>query len=168
MNYYAGIGSRQTPEEVLKILKKIGSYMAKNDFILRSGAADGADTAFEQGCDLENGKKEIYLPWQGFNRHTSEFFTPSQEAFDLAEKTHPDWSSLRHSAKKLHARNSHQILGQDMKTPVKLVICWSKGKGGTEQALRIARSLDIPIVNLYDLAIVEQIHDAINEIIKEK
>lgn len=167
MNYYAGIGSRQTPEDVLKIIKTIGSFMVHKDYILRSGAADGADTAFEQGCDAENGKKEIYLPWAGFNRNPSELSTPSQEAFDLAEKTHPEWEFLRHSAKKLHARNSHQIFGQDMKTPVKLVICWSKGKGGTEQALRIARINNIPIVNLYDLEDMSTCFDLINEIIKE-
>jgi predicted Rossmann fold nucleotide-binding protein DprA/Smf involved in DNA uptake len=59
MNYYAGIGSRQTPEDVLKIMKTIGSFMVHKDYILRSGAADGADTAFEQGCDAENGKKKF-------------------------------------------------------------------------------------------------------------
>lgn len=167
MNYYAGIGSRQTPEDVLKLMNTIGVFMAKKEYVLRSGAADGADISFEKGCDKVEGKKEIYLPWDGFNMHFSEFHCPTQEAFDLAEKTHPSWEALRLSAKKLHARNSHQILGYDMKTPVKLVICWSKGKGGTEQALRIARSLNIPIVNLYDLEDMNTCFDLIEEIIKE-
>lgn len=48
----------------------------------------------------------------------------------------------------MHARNMHQILGIDLKTPVDMVICWSPGHGGTEQALRLARAYGIHIVNL--------------------
>jgi len=32
-------------------------------YTLRSGGANGADTAFEEGCC----RKELYLPWPGFN-----------------------------------------------------------------------------------------------------
>ena len=43
MVYYAGIGSRETPTEILNIFENIGFYLAKNNFILRSGHAGGAD-----------------------------------------------------------------------------------------------------------------------------
>lgn len=59
--YYAGIGARSTPNKVLTIMEKLGGLFAKKGFILRSGAAEGADSAFEKGCDLENGHKEIFL-----------------------------------------------------------------------------------------------------------
>jgi len=166
MKYYAGIGSRKTPEDILDIMTEIGSYMVKKGYALRSGAADGADAAFEKGCDLVNGRKEIFLPWRGFNRSNSELYNISQEAFDLAKKHHPNWVMLRHSAEKLHARNSHQLLGQDMKTPVKFVVCWTNGTGGTEQALRIARYLEIPIVNLYDEDTLKSYMEMINKLIE--
>jgi len=54
--YYAGIGSRSTPDNVLGIMEKLGIVLAKKGFILRSGGADGADKAFEKGCDLASTK----------------------------------------------------------------------------------------------------------------
>lgn len=41
--YYAGIGSRSTPKDILKLFESLGRYLATCNFILRSGGADGAD-----------------------------------------------------------------------------------------------------------------------------
>ena len=49
--YYAGIGSRETPGLMLGAFARIGEFLAKKGYTLRSGGADGADTAFEVGCD---------------------------------------------------------------------------------------------------------------------
>ena len=50
-NYYAGIGSRETPEPILDIMTKLSEYIyTKTDLTLRSGGADGADAAFMKGC----------------------------------------------------------------------------------------------------------------------
>jgi hypothetical protein len=150
LNYYAGIGSRETPIEILNIFEKIGFYLGQKSFILRSGHAEGADTYFENGCDKANGKKEIYLPWKNFEGSNSNLIVEYGEAFKIAEKFHPYWHNLKDGAKKLQARNSHQVLGKDLNTPSKFIICWTKnGKdvGGTAQALRIARHYEIPIFN---------------------
>ena len=48
---YAGVGSRSTPAEVLHWMESIGRGMARAGMVLRSGAARGADSAFERGCD---------------------------------------------------------------------------------------------------------------------
>ena len=146
---YTGIGSRETPKPILKYMIMIAFKFAKFGWTLRSGGAAGADSAFEFGCDLGGGSKEIYLPWKDFNGNTSKLFPPSEKAIEVAKKYHPKFSSLSSGAKKLHARNSHQILGVDCSTPAELVICWTPGSGGTEQALRIARDHKIEILNLY-------------------
>jgi len=148
--YYAGIGSRKTPPEILEKMKVIGYVLATDGYVLRSGGAEGADSAFETGCDKAKGEKQIFLPWKGFNDNQSFLHTPSPEAFELAAKYHPSWNFLKHGAKCLHARNSHQVLGEDLMTPVRFVICYSEGTGGTEQALRIAEKFSVPIINLYD------------------
>lgn len=44
MNYYAGIGSRKTPQAVLKTMRAV-RRLREQSFVLRSVAA-GADTAF--------------------------------------------------------------------------------------------------------------------------
>ncbi len=50
----------------------------------------------------------------------------------------------------MHARNAHQVLGQDLESPSLCVICWTpKGelKGGTRTAIVIAEQNDIPVFN---------------------
>ena len=146
--FYAGIGSRSTPTEVLLFFEKVGEFLAKQNFILRTGGAKGADTAFENGCDRASGIKEIYLPWKGFEGSFSNLIVKKEEAFEIASKFHPAWNRLSQGAKKLQARNSHQILGEDLMTPSGFVVCYTKnGKrsGGTGQALRLAEYYNIPI-----------------------
>ena len=90
---YTGIGSRETPDEILGIMADVAYNLPNYGYTLRSGAADGADSAFEMGCGWNNGEKEIYLPWEGFNNHSSKLFHISDEAFAIAEKHHPScWS----------------------------------------------------------------------------
>lgn len=141
MYKYAGIGSRETPLEVLNTMTKIARYLKSNSWVLRSGAAIGADKAFEKGA----GKAvEIF---------TARSNIP-EEAFDLAEKHHPAWHHCNEFARRLHARNGMILLGQDLNDPVNFVVCWTKdGKdtGGTGQAIRIATEMKIPIFNLYYL-----------------
>ena len=146
--YYAGIGSRKTPQDILSFMEKIASYLKEENYILRSGGADGADSAFEKGSgDL----KEIFLPWKNFNNSPNKFITLPQKAFTIAEKFHPYWYNLSKGVKQLHARNSCQVLGKDLKTPVKFVICWTPNGemiGGTSQALKIAKFYDVDVYNL--------------------
>lgn len=56
---YAGIGSRSTPDDVIDKMHVLGEHFAHKGWLLRSGAADGADSAFEHGCDNGGGEKEI-------------------------------------------------------------------------------------------------------------
>lgn len=149
--YYAGIGSRETPLHICNKMTKLAQWLANKKYILRSGGADGADLAFEKGV-WQPKHKEIYLPWKGFNDSKSPFYNTPPEAYEIAEKFHPRWSQLKIGAKKLHSRNVLQILGQDLKTPSKFVICWTsdgEASGGTGQAMRIAADRNIPIFNLY-------------------
>jgi hypothetical protein len=154
MKTYAGIGSRRTPDDVQSLMTAIATRLAQDDWVLRSGHADGADRAFEIGA---GSKAEIYLPWTYFNQHVPiqgrRFATPTIEALDLAQHYHPAWHLCGSKARLLHARNMHQILGIQLTDPVKFVICWTPDgldSGGTGQALRLARSRNIPIFNLQD------------------
>lgn len=147
---YTGIGSRQTPADILTGVSRIAERLAMKGWTLRSGAAWGADSAFERGCDAAKGKKEIFLPWRYFNSRESEFQTVSQEAMEIAAKHHPAWHRCDSFARRLHGRNVYQVLGFDLKTPTNVVICWTQDGqlvGGTATALRIADDHDIPIIN---------------------
>jgi len=150
MKYYCGIGSRKTPKSILNMMKEIGGLMAGKGYILRSGGADGADTAFENGCDAGKGNKEIFLPWKGFNKNESTLYNVSLLAEDMAKRIHSSWAGCSQGAKKLLSRNMHQVLGEDLQTPVSAIICWSPSevKGGTSMAIKLGRELSIPIYNL--------------------
>lgn len=149
---YAGIGSRETPMEIINLMMEIGEFLALRNVILRSGHAGGADLAFESGCDIGNiNNKEIWLPWSKFNGSDSKFVVSSPEAFALAEKFHPAWDRCSQGARKLHARNMHQVLGADLNTPSDFVICYTKNgmmTGGTAQAIRLANHYNIPVFNI--------------------
>jgi hypothetical protein len=148
---FCGIGARSTPPEILEQMKKIAEHLATCGWILRSGGADGADLAFEIGCDKVAGKKEIYLPWKGFNNSTSELYGVTDNACFIASTIHPVWNKLTYGAKKLHARNVYQVLGLDLDTPAKLVIAWTpngKEVGGTTTAFKLAKQYKIRIINL--------------------
>lgn len=147
--HYAGIGSRETPPEIGLLFKRLAYSLQKAGFILRSGGADGADTFFESGVTDED-DKEIFIPSKGFNNNPSNLYTQSPESFEMAAKFHPNWSNLSDYVKKIHARNCYQIMGRDLNTPVKFVLCWTEngsGRGGTGQALRVANYYNIPIID---------------------
>jgi hypothetical protein len=88
------------------------------------------------------------------------------KAQEIARKYHPAWNNLSHAAKKLMTRNTFQILGYDLNTPVSVVVCWTLGgriQGGTGQALRIAKDMNIPIFNLYNKDCLYKIKLEINK-----
>ncbi len=144
---YAGIGSRETPDAICSLMTRIAEALRDTGWLLRSGAARGADEAFEAGA---GDAKEIWLPWKGFRGHASTL-VPSPEAFRLAAQYHPAWHACSPAAKALHARNGHQALGLDLQSPVAFVAAWTHkgcGQGGTGQAIRIARAYGIPVFDL--------------------
>lgn len=157
---YTGVGSRETPKEVCEQIHNIAVKLAKAGFLLRSGGARGADTAFEKGCKSAEGAKEIYLPWKNFNGNPSRLYPSTKEAYDKAELFHPSWKSLIRDNKALMARNSHQVLGHELDRASDFIVCWTRyGEdgiskkttiltGGTGQAIRIGAHYGIPIFNL--------------------
>ena len=148
MTYYTGIGSRETPEKTLKFMTVIAEWLYNRNYVLRSGGADGADSAFEKGA---GNRKEIYLPWKGFNNNLSSLYSIPKEAFEIASRIHPAWEKCTPTVRKLHARNVLQVWGKDLHTFSRFVICWTKeGKyvGGTATAIKLAEKVGIPVFNL--------------------
>jgi len=167
---YTGIGARKTPGKIdfiyddnpLSWLFKYGYFLSEMKFVLRSGAADGADMAFERGCNLGSGEKEIYLPWEGFNNSDSELFYIPPEAFEIAGDIYgPTWKYAKPATKKFMARNMQQVMGFGLDEPSKFVLCWTpdgcttksdrtKETGGTGQAIAYAEEMEVPVFNLFN------------------
>lgn len=129
----------------------LGRELARRGWVLRSGGSPGADTAFEKGCDLGGGAKEVYLPWRGFNGSDSPLFETPPAAAELARKIHPGLNRRSGSVQKLRARNVCQILGLSLSEPSHLVVAWTENavlSGGSATVLRIAEQRGIPVINL--------------------
>jgi len=163
---YAGVGARATPFHVLKSMELIGAQLA-NNWHLRSGYAQGADMAFGRGCEIAGGSFEMYLPWRGFNSapiDDERFIVPGwpTDLLEIAERSYnkdplvisgdkPDWSRLIYPVQRLMARNVCQVLGPDLSSCARMVVCWTPGGnsgGGTGQAIRVANLYGIPVFDL--------------------
>lgn len=151
MHYYTGIGSRSTPKEICATMCELARGLVRLGYTVRSGGAGGADTAFSNGAGEYS---QIFIPWNGFNElHECSWVHAGvcSAALDLAAQFHPAWNRCSQGARKLHARNCYQVLGQDLNTPSEFVLCWTpggSGTGGTGQALRIAEAYGIPVFDL--------------------
>lgn len=128
--YYAGIGSRKTPQEVLIKMVKIANRLEQLGFHLRSGHAPGADQAFEAGVD-SHWNKSSYLPWPGFEdarvwnnvnpyMHVREHWAEWAVANEIMSLVHPVPHLLTEGVTKLHTRNIFQIAGGSLNNLIKL------------------------------------------------
>lgn len=169
---YAGIGSRETPAEVLLLMEEIAEYYCDDGWLLTSGGAGGADSAFYKGALKsrrfpQRGAK-IYIAWNGMRSendvrlfHDGKTFFDARrfpnydQARDIAYQARGSFEGLSDGGIMLHSRNSYQILQDDLQTPVNQAILWAKpvGKkdkvsGGTNTAYQIALEHGVDIINL--------------------
>lgn len=160
--YYTMIGSRSTPDDIQELLKQIATKLESKGYTVRSGGADGADS-----CCNHVTNKEIYIPWNGFNNYYKSQqgvivysdLGQEDECDDYYKVHHQWWNNIKKdSVKHLHRRNIHQVLGKDLDSPSKFVICYAepdtkrgKGhvKGGTGTAVSLALSGGVRVYNLY-------------------
>lgn len=169
---YTGVGSRETPEEYLKIMTELAYYLDRTGWTLRSGGSWGADEAFQKGVskDFSN----IFLPkpnWRkedGIIGRCIDDTELIREAMYIISKyyIHEDWDRILNSrgdsalmTVKLHTRNVFQVLGENLRNPSKFFVCYthdgaitidetSRDTGGTRTALRLACVFNVPIFNL--------------------
>ena len=206
---YAGIGSRETPMEVLELMTKASTWLGAKGYTLQSGGAIGADMAFEGKAypktltagsyDVVNKKGKVVLKAGevvkiGSKKYTDAYYAftdkstkgsivgsdwsekvnlPNVKSFSsfdvvnnkfgnsnkvkvIANELHPSSEGMNQWVEALMARNTYQIFGSNLDTPVDFVLFYAKeGKGirpegGTGQAVEMARLKGIPTVNMAD------------------
>lgn len=173
-NIYAGIGSRETPPNILNIMTKCAIILAHDGYICSTGAAIGADQAFANGSNIANGTAYLHLPWKSYEEEWVNSLTGDNilyilsrgdsAAYNSVEDYHPSYEKIKEKSGilALHARN-YNILMKPEK--VKFIICWTKNAGyigGTAQALRIADDFDIPVYNLGNIKVLNSFINKIN------
>jgi hypothetical protein len=168
MKIYTGIGSREVPENVQNAMSQEAYFLASQGYTLRSGGAKGSDAMFQWGHesyyrdeDLHITKEEIYIPWVNFKMDrfldTHNNVIPKHllgKCMEIASEVHPHWERCSFGAKKLHARNVCQVLGNNLDTPSDFVLFYAKEvngvvQGGTATAVHLARLHGIPTINMF-------------------
>jgi hypothetical protein len=148
---YAGIGSRETPKEAMDQMTELAKELESRGYTLRSGGAQGADTAFERGA---TSKKEIFPGGQ----------KAGERELKIAREIHPNPQALDNSKNpsfvwNLMARNTNQVFGKNLDTPVDFIVAYTQDgltdytkrsikSGGTGQAIDMASRKGIPVINL--------------------
>ena len=123
MKYYTGVGGRKTPPAIQDLMTRIAAKLESVGYILRSGAAEGADQAFERGV-TDAANKQIFIAWNGFcgRQMGQDGVVPlidccERRAFQIASEIHPAWGHRTRGAAALLARNTAQVLGARIDTP---------------------------------------------------
>lgn len=173
--FYTGIGSRETPEHICRMMKDIAAVAAMKGYTGRSGGANGADNAFEEGFlaiaphlpEENTAEFDVYVPWARFNgrygpkhkRHN--IILPSANEWDaeqIMKTVHPIYAKggkLTGGALSLHTRNVYQVLGYNLKIPSNFLVCYAEPtdngvKGGTNTAWTLALQNGVECYNLHN------------------
>ena len=200
---YAGIGSRETPQEVLDLMTQAAKYLdglgytlntgktyptSLNDYFIKTvhkGNKQAAEKAFKaKQAETERLTKlygnRVGMDEEGADRAFSagtskkNLFSPRDKVGDremkVGEEIHPNWSALSSGAAKLMARNTNQVFGAKLDTPVDFVLFYAqevagsiRPKGGTGQAVEMARRKGIPTINMADSNWREQLKEALKK-----
>lgn len=167
--FFTGVGSRETPDDILTLMRGYSKAMVLRSWVLRSGGANGADSAFCAGWfdalyeNINIQDAEIYLLWHGFNDYSKDSKNCKlvvdkaiiSQAQEILRTVHPAYERLTRGPLALHTRNVYQVLGSDLKTPSRGLVAYAKldkhgePMGGTRTAIKIAEMYNIPCLNLF-------------------
>ena len=191
-NSYTGVGSRETPDDILILMRRIGYVMAMKGISLRTGEAEGADHAFYKGVVDANDihgvkfKNEVFVAAAPKSHHyvndvvnifSGDSSFAIQEFRETAIMIRGSWDDLSYFGAMCHIRNVAQVLGGDGKSPSRGLICWAKPvnpikatdsimryvEGETNTAYCTAILHNIPVYNLHELEHRVYFEDWVNQ-----
>lgn len=165
--YYAGVGQRKNlPDGVFDAMKDVSKRLRNMGWVLRSGGAEGSDTAFQIGA----GKDSIV--YTSTKQEKEKLKHAYGFVMGLDEMTDAQVSEARASVMRLHpkhgkgldeyatgkmARNYWQVVGTDGTMDSAFVACYAdQNSRGTWQTIRLAKERGIPVFNAAEYEDIEQ------------
>ncbi len=169
---YAGIGSRKTPDDIRLEMSAIASELDEDGYTLQtgigfSGNPEDADLAFSNGSKnktlfgpgwmrRESNGSRIVDAYTDYQLSTTNSVVDEVHRNPLAlDKIDPKTGEVKKGGRQLMARNTYQIFGANLDTPVDFVLYWGidrpgdiRPDGGTGQAVEMARRKGIPCINM--------------------
>lgn len=172
------IGSRDTPEHVLKVTKAYANILAELGYGISSGGCPlGMDDAAFRGAykhkTSDKSKNRIYISWDGMSNlwHNPEQGIYDAQRFDnyevakvMAQLARGSFEGLRRGGIAHHSRNPYQPMGDTLCDPVLFVLFYAKPdgkngkvKGGTNTAVKIAIEHGVPVYNLFYQDVLDRV-----------
>jgi hypothetical protein len=185
--FYTGVGSRSTPGDITALMRELAVALGRSGWTLRSGGAEGADQAFEAGAvRVESYRPWRRRGEPGIVIEDPNLLHRAREIL-RAEDVYPDFSGIESALESLdeapaegrerrsgterrrrklwatlalQTRNVFQVLGADLRSPSRFLVCWTpdgavdfsgykRGRtGGTGTAINLAAKHGIPVFNL--------------------
>ena len=128
---YAGIGSRETPLEIQQSMNDVAKELESIGYTLRSGNAIGADKAFEGAPQpWSKDSKGSVKQWSKYshkvkNKEIFKAENATDKTRKIAKEIHANPTALSGIGLDLMARNTNQIFGSKLDTPVDFVLAWT-------------------------------------------
>jgi hypothetical protein len=162
---YAGIGSRETPQEILDQMKQVARQLDQAGYTVNTGNAKGADAAFRDSAS----KKNVFFPKDA-----------TEVTKEIAMEIHPAPEALQRKkgGVELMARNTNQVFGENLDAPVDFVLAYDPSgwegqgprpeKGGTNQAIDMAARKGIPVINMANPGWKEKLEAVLRDVTKRQ
>lgn len=158
----ACIGTRDLTSAQAVLCKTLGAWLVRHGWTIRSGNATGADQAFAAGGNsVDPTAVVVCLPWWRYNVEAIVDGNvisqgPAEWDFEQASHHHPAWDRLTRGPRALMARNYQIIHGcRESKEPAGVVLAFRRPdhRGGTENAIGVARVAGIPVLDVSQLSL---------------
>jgi hypothetical protein len=132
-------------EQMATAYPRIARALAAKGIIAVSGGADGMDMLAEESFGAKN-VISYRTELRGNSPRFVRVLDPQTyaKAEQMVAAIHPAWDKVKPEHRALHARNMAQVLGDDLRHPTSMLVCWAKPKGasidgGTRSAYELSR-----------------------------
>jgi len=153
---YAVVSNNDTPQPILDRFIEIAKRLDALGYTARVG---GNNSGVDQLVEDTVSKKEVILPWRGFNDKESKLTFTLERAKAVAKQFHPVYESMSDGVKMFLARNARLVMGDKMVNPALFVLCWTEDgvetyrernsrSGNAGHPIAIASAAGIQVFNL--------------------
>jgi len=116
------IGNKEAPPSVIQAMTDDARFLELKGFTIRVGGDGPVEEAVEKAVS----KKELILPWKGFNEKDSPFTWAIERAHHIAKMFHSAYDNLPKGVKTILAGKARLIMGHKMMSPATVVLAWTE------------------------------------------
>lgn len=116
------LGNKEAPPSVIQTMVEDAKYLESKGITIRVGGDGPIDEAVEKAVS----KKELILPWKGFNEKDSPYTWAIERAHHIAKMFHSAYDNLPKGVKSILAGKARLVMGHKMMSPATIVLVWTE------------------------------------------